>query len=101
MFCDDKVEACKAAEETFAAAAKELKGGKVLFANSHPEDKSGHYTRLAEYVGADVATVPSIVLIKPSKDLSKFKFTKDLTKENLIAFVEDFNNDKLTKFLKS
>lgn len=78
-----------------------MKGGKVLFATSHPEDKSGHYTRLADYVGADTNNVPSIVLINPTRDLSKYKFTKDITKDNLVAFVEEFNADKLTKFLKS
>jgi protein disulfide-isomerase A1 len=47
----------------FTEVAKELRGGKVLFAHSHPNDGYGHYQRLAEYIGVNTANVPAIMLV--------------------------------------
>lgn len=100
MFCDPENSACEKAETEFAEAAKELKGGKVIFSTSHPKDASGHFKKLAEFISADIKNLPSLILFD-AKDSGKFKYPYEVTKDNLIKFVKEFNDGKLTRFLKS
>lgn len=41
------------------------------------------------------------MLVHASGDVNKYKFSSDITVENLNSFVSDFNNGKLEKYLKS
>jgi len=40
-----------------------LKGGKLLFSVSRPDDGHGHFNRLAEYLGVNVAKAPLLMLV--------------------------------------
>lgn len=99
LFLNDSEESVKAFEEFSAAAS--LLSDKVKFTYSKPNDASGLFTRLAEYVGADQNQLPCVMLIAPSQEMAKFKFTKDLTTENLKTFVNDFVAGSLTRYMKS
>lgn len=41
------------------------------------------------------------MLITTAGELAKFKYDKEITKENIEKFVHDFINNKLEKYLKS
>jgi protein disulfide-isomerase A1 len=41
------------------------------------------------------------MLVHSSSEVLKYKFTKPVTKENLEAFVAEFNNNKLENYKKS
>lgn len=41
------------------------------------------------------------MLVTTAGELSKFKYEKEITKENIEKFVNDFINNKLEKFLKT
>ena len=55
---------------------------------------------MAEYIGADLTSLPSLILFSPENG-GKFKYETSVTSENLIKFVDDFNNNKLVRHLKS
>jgi len=70
LFSNDN-EASVAAEAAFAQAAKDNKG-KIIFSISKPNDGFGHYQRLAEYVGANTANAPVVMLVHASGEVLKF-----------------------------
>ena len=45
-----------------------------MFTSCYPTDASGHFTRLAEYVDADVKNLPFVMLYDNS---AKYRFNKD------------------------
>jgi protein disulfide-isomerase A1 len=91
----------KSSFDEFQAAAKELKGGKVLFSHSHPDDGHGHFQRLAEYVGVNTAKVPAIMLVHAGGEVNKYKFSDAITKDNVVSFVNKFNKGSLEKYYKT
>jgi hypothetical protein len=56
---------------------------------------------LAEYLGVNTATVPSIMLIHASQDISKYQYTGDFSTDSITSFVSQFNAGTLNKYLKS
>lgn len=85
----------------FHEAAKAGKGGKVLFSLSTKNDGHGLYERLAEYVGADIKNTPSIMLVHSKEGMSKYKYESEITVSNIADFINQFHDDKLTKYLKT
>jgi len=85
----------------FTEAAKSLKGGKVLFSTSRPDDGHGHFQRLAEYVGVNTAKVPAIMLVHATGDVSKYKYTGEFKRDGIIEFVGKFNKNLLEKYFKT
>jgi protein disulfide-isomerase A1 len=83
----------------FQEAAKQAKG-KLVFA--HSTVTTGLGQRLADYVGVKVADAPAAWIIAPkSGDLSKFPLKEKITRENVLKFVDHFENDKLERHFKS
>lgn len=68
-----------------------------------PNNKAGHFNRLADYLGVNVADLPKILILKPGNSMVKYSFTKPITKDNLIQYVNQFleDPDTLERFLKS
>lgn len=62
---------------------------------STPDDGHGHYQRLADYVGVNTASVPALMLIHASGDVNKYKFEGEISTENIVNFVNNFNANKL------
>jgi protein disulfide-isomerase A1 len=89
-----------AAFDEFAKVAGEFKD-KIKFSFSKPNDGFGLFSRLAEYLGADQENLPNLLLVEPSKNNAKYRFTADITADNIRAFLKDFLDEKLERFLKS
>lgn len=97
----DETEESLTARKTFEVSAKAHKGGKVLFSISRPNDGHGHFQRLADYVGANTKKVPCIMLVEAKGEVTKYRYTEEITKENLDKFMDDYYNRKLEKYMKS
>jgi len=91
----------KKAYDEFHAAAKELRGGKVLFSHSSPDDGHGHFQRLAEYIGVNTAKVPAIMLSHAAGEVTKYRYTGEINKASIVDFVKKYNAGSLEKYLKS
>lgn len=73
---------------------------RVIFA--HSTLTSGLGQRLSDYVGVKVADAPAVWVISPKAgDLSKFPLKETITKENVLNFIDHFENDKLERHFKS
>jgi len=55
----------------------------VKFSFTTPTDEFGYYSRLAEFVGADILNIPNLMLIEPANDHKKYKYTGAITAENI------------------
>lgn len=87
--------------KVFEQAATELKG-QILFVVSGVTD--GIQSRLAEFIGVDGSSLPTIKVLDPNDNMKKFQYegaVKDVSVESLKAFITDFKAGKLTAFLKS
>jgi len=89
-------------QDTFAAAAKELKG-EILFVTSGVTD--GIQARLADFIGATKEDMPCIRLIDPSgESMMKYQWDGDvttITTEAIKSYIADFKDGKLQPHLKS
>ena len=94
LFASKKADEFQGIHDGFSAAAKEFKG-KVLFVlvDSDIEDNS----RISEFFGIDAKEIPTVRLINLAEDdMTKYKpETKELTSENVKAFVSDVLDGKL------
>lgn len=89
-------------QETFAAAAKELKGD-VLFVTSGATD--GIQARLADFIGVTAEDTPCIRLLDPRGE-GMLKYQRDgdvstITVDGLKTYLDDFRGGKLEPHLKS
>lgn len=71
----------------------------LLLAHSSSEDGHGLYSRLAEYIGVDLSTVPTVVFLGSEGD--KYVLEDEYTVENLKEFVGKAEAKELAPFLKS
>lgn len=87
----DAHEALKAYDET----APDL-----VLALSTKNDGHGLFDRLAEYLGVDTESTPTVLLLKDGNE--KYRFEDDaITAEGLAAFVGKVNSGEIKPFLKS
>ena len=61
----------------------------------------GLETRLAEYIGVTSADLPSVRIHDTRNDLKKYNMQGEITAENIMKFVEDWESGKLKPHLKS
>lgn len=97
----DPADASSDFTKIYEKAASELKG-QVLFVTSGI--KEGIQSRLAEFIGVDQDSLPTIRLLMPSDNMKKFSYeddVKSLTVSGIKKFIEDFKAGKLSPFLKS
>lgn len=94
LFASKKADEFQGIHDGFSAAAKDFKG-QVLFVlvDSDVEDNS----RISEFFGIDSKEVPTVRLINLAEDdMTKYKpETKDLTTDNIKAFVSGVLDGKL------
>jgi protein disulfide-isomerase A1 len=91
----------QAYQDTFAAAAKELKG-EILFVTSGVSE--GIQQKFGEFLGVEKSSMPSVRLIDPSENMLKYVWDGDianLSVDGMKTFVEDFKAGKLQPHLKS
>lgn len=93
----------EAAVVEFKQAADALRDQKILFCQIDPNNKAGHFNRLAEYVGINTADLPKIIILKAAGGMNKYQLSKEYTRANLVEFVKMFFADpsQLERFLKS
>lgn len=87
--------------KVFADAASQLKG-QILFVVSGTEQ--GIQQRLAEFVGVDASSAPTIRLLAPGEEMKKFVFSgsiQTLSVASLKAFIDDHKAGNLKPHLKS
>ncbi len=63
--------------------------------------KEGMAARLAEYIGVKDKDLPSVRIADTRQDLKKYNMDGDINEENILKFVEDWENNKLKPHLKS
>jgi len=78
--------------------AKELKGAIQVVVSGISE---GFETRLAEYIGVTSKDLPTVRIHDTTKDLKKFNMDGEITKENIIKFVKDWQKDLIQPSYKS
>jgi len=61
----------------------------------------GLETKLAEYVGVTAADLPTVRIADTRSDLKKYTMTGEISTQNILNFVADWENKKLTTVLKS
>ena len=61
----------------------------------------GLETRLAEYIGITAEDLPSVRIADTRSDLKKFNLEGEVNAQNILKFVEDWSNNKLSPSLKS
>ena len=74
----------------FEQASKDLKGD-ILFVVS--DVKEGIQQRLAEFLGVEEGSLPTMTLLDPADNMKKFSFPhsiKDFTVEQIKSFLNDF-----------
>ena len=63
--------------------------------------KEGMAARLAEYIGVKESDLPSVRIADTRTDLKKYNMEGEITEQNILKFVEDWENKKLKPHLKS
>jgi len=64
----------------------------------------GIQQRLAEFVGVDETSLPTIRILDPSDNMKKYTYSGDLSSlsvDSIKKFVDDFKSGSLAPFLKS
>jgi protein disulfide-isomerase A1 len=88
-------------QDAYAGAAKDL-AGEILFVTSGVTD--GIQARLGDFLGVTKDDMPTLRLIDPSENMTKYVWDGDITTINtdiLRTYVSDFKAKKLTPHLKS
>ena len=88
-------------QDAYAAAAKELQG-EILFVTSGVTD--GIQARLGDFVGVSADAMPSLRLIDPSENMTKYVWDGDVASLNtdvIRQYIADFKDKKLAPHLKS
>ena len=94
-------DADKSWAQTFAEAAKELKG-QIIFVVSGVTD--GIQQRLGEFIGVEESMLPTVRILDPSNNMKKYSFAgkvESLSVDSIREFIKDFKSGSLQPFLKS
>jgi protein disulfide-isomerase A1 len=98
LYLDRNSENASALEAVLLEVAPQLKGTIQVILTGITE---GLETRLAEYIGVTAADLPSVRIADTRSDLKKFNMSGAITAENILKFVDDWKNKKLSSSLKS
>ena len=63
--------------------------------------KEGMAARLAEYIGIKDSDLPSVRIADTRSDLKKYNMEGEINEQNILKFVDDWENKKLKPHLKS
>jgi protein disulfide-isomerase A1 len=98
LYRDKNSEQTAHLDTLFTSAAKKLKG---RIQSVITDIKEGLESRLAEYIGVTSKDLPTVRIADTRSDLSKFNMEGDITEENVLKFVEQWESGKLRPHLKS
>lgn len=98
LYYDRNSENAAALEAIIAEVATQVKGVIQVVKTGITE---GLETRLAEYIGVTAADLPTVRIADTRTDLKKFNMSGEITTQNILRFVEDWQGKKLSASLKS
>jgi protein disulfide-isomerase A1 len=98
LYRDANSENTKQLDEIISTVAQKVKGKLQVIIT---DIKEGLETRLAEYIGVTAADLPTVRIHDTRKDLKKFTMDGEITVENILKFVEDWEQGTLRPHLKS
>lgn len=98
LYYDRNSENAAALEAILAEVAPQIKGVVQVVKTGITE---GLETRLAEYIGVTAADLPTVRIADTRADLKKFNMSGEITTQNILKFVEDWQAKRLSASLKS
>jgi len=98
LYRNPEDEKSKQLEEEFKKVAEHYKGNIQAIITGV---KEGLESRLAEYIGITEADLPSIRIHDTTDELKNYIMEGEITYENMIKFVKDWENGQLKSTLKS
>jgi protein disulfide-isomerase A1 len=98
LYYDKNSENAAALEAILKEVAEKVKGHIQVISTGI---KEGLETRLAEYIGVTQADLPTVRIADTKTELKKYTMSGDVTSENILKFVDEWRNKKLTASLKS
>ena len=98
LYASEKSEKWGEYEKLMRSVSEKLNGKlKVVLTDI----KEGMAARLAEYIGVKESDLPSVRIADTRTDLKKYNMEGEITEQNILKFVEDWENKKLKPHLKS
>jgi protein disulfide-isomerase A1 len=98
LYRDKNSENTEKFDAAFTAVAKKVKGRIQCVIT---DIKEGLETRLAEYIGVTAADLPSVRIADTRSDLLKYNMQGEITEENIMKFIDDWENGSLGAHFKS
>jgi protein disulfide-isomerase A1 len=98
LYYDKNSENASALEAVLNEVAPKIKDKIQVISTGITE---GLETRLAEYIGVTAADLPTVRIADTKSDLKKYNMEGQVTAENIIQFIDDWQNGKLKQTLKS
>ncbi|MCQ2815781.1 MAG: thioredoxin domain-containing protein [archaeon] len=98
LYRDEKAANAKDLDEIMRKAAEKIKGKLQV---STTDIKEGLQARLAEYIGVKAADLPTVRIADTKVDLKKYNMEGEITVDNIVKFVEDWEQGKLKPHLKT
>ena len=98
LFRDANADNAKNLDDIFTAVAKQIKSKTryVIADINDPLEK-----KLADYIGITEKDLPTIRLCDSRSEIRKYKMEGEITEQNIIKFVENWEQGKLTRYFKS
>lgn len=97
LYYDRSAETASAFEAILTEVAEQVQGIQVIGTGI----TEGLETRLAEYIGVTQADLPTVRIADTKGDLKKYTMSGAVSTENILRFVDDWRNKKITASLKS
>ena len=100
LFCNNETQKWNHYGNIMTQVAEKIKGKIVIVMT---DIKEGIASRLADYVGINKKDLPLISILDTRKDFKKYNMNKEkeINNENIINFINDWENNKLKRTLKS
>jgi len=98
LYRDGNSETTPEHDKVFTALAGKLKGKLQVIIT---DIKEGLETRLAEYIGVTSKDLPTVRIADTRSDLKKFTMDGEITEENILKFIDDWQTGGLRTNLKS
>ena len=98
LYYDKNASTASTLEAMLNEVAEQVKGKIQVVSTGITE---GLETRLAEYIGITAADLPTVRIADTRTDLKKFNLEGEVNAQNILKFVDDWSNNKLSATLKS
>ena len=97
LYADPNSEKFQSYRDLMAKVAEKTKGIQVIVTGI----KGGMAERLAEFIGIKDSDLPSVRIADTTVDFKKYNMEGEINEENILKFIQDWKDKKLTPSLKS